>query len=304
MSLSSKFVQNSEFFFDKKNMEISSLGIWEKLSNLAKAQKKSLKGAAKVTGVSEGAISGWKKSFPTVDNLAYLAEYYGVSLDYLVFDEKSGGFSQEIISIAHKISSLDPKDRQDILDFIDIKLKKGKKGGKMTEAIAVMEPEPAYIPDITSIPFRKEVIDNVIYHEWGVIEVPLLGSTAAGQPIDFGDLDPEPPSRPWASDLIRGDPKNYYCVLVRGTSMTEADIKDGDYALLRRTEGAESGEIMLVRHDNSSTLKRIKVTKGAGGKEETYACWEDGSGHKVRLEGEGYEIQGKLVAIERKPGKR
>jgi len=44
--------------------------------------------------------------------------------------------------------------------------------------------------------------------------------------------------------------------------------------------------------------------KGAGGREETYACWEDGSGHKVRLEGEGYEIQGKLVALERKPGKR
>jgi len=45
--------------------------------------------AAKKTGVSEGAISGWKKSFPTVDNLAYIAHYYGVSLDYLVFDENS-----------------------------------------------------------------------------------------------------------------------------------------------------------------------------------------------------------------------
>jgi hypothetical protein len=54
--------------------------------------------------------------------------------------------------------------------------------------------------------------------------------------------------------------------MIWGTSITEADIKDGDYALLRRTEGAESGEIMLVRHDNSSTLKRIKVMKGAGGR--------------------------------------
>ena len=68
-------------------MDISSQRIWEKLAELAKNQKKPLKGAARVTGVSEGAISGWKKSFPTVDNLAYLAEYYGVSLDYLVFEE-------------------------------------------------------------------------------------------------------------------------------------------------------------------------------------------------------------------------
>jgi len=70
-------------------MEISSLSIWEKLVKLAKAQKKPLKGAAKITGVSEGAISGWKKSFPTVDNLAYLAEYYGVSIDYLVTGKDS-----------------------------------------------------------------------------------------------------------------------------------------------------------------------------------------------------------------------
>jgi transcriptional regulator with XRE-family HTH domain len=70
-------------------MKISSLNIWEKLANLAKSQKKPLKTAAKETGVSEGAISGWKKSFPTVDNLAYIAHYYGVSLDYLVFNENS-----------------------------------------------------------------------------------------------------------------------------------------------------------------------------------------------------------------------
>ena len=60
---------------------------------------------------------------------------------------------------------------------------------------------------------------------------------------------------------------------------------------------------MLVRHDNSSTLKRVRVIEGADGREEVYICWEDGSGHRVRLEGEGYEIQGKLIAIERKPGR-
>jgi SOS-response transcriptional repressor LexA len=145
---------------------------------------------------------------------------------------------------------------------------------------------------------------NVIFLDSVAIEeIPLLGSTAAGKPIDFGDPDPDPPTRPWAADLIRGDPKDYYCVLVRGTSMTDADIRDGDYALLRRAEGAENGEIMLVRHDDSSTLKRVKVTKGENGWEETYICWEDGSGHTEKL-GRNHEIQGRLVAIERKPGKR
>jgi len=61
-----------------------------------------------------------------------------------------------------------------------------------------------------------------------------------------------------------------------------------------------NGEIMLVRHDNSSTLKRIKVIE-KNGQEEVYICWEDGSNRQIKLKGEGYEIQGLLVANERKP---
>jgi hypothetical protein len=78
-----------------------------------------------------------------------------------------GGFPQEIISIAQKIAGLNSNGRQDILDFIDIKLKKGKKGDKMLEALTTNDPEPAYFPDINSIPIRQEVIDKVIFHEWG-----------------------------------------------------------------------------------------------------------------------------------------
>jgi transcriptional regulator with XRE-family HTH domain len=67
--------------------QLNSYAIWKRLSDLAKNTHKSLKNASKATGVSEGAISGWKKSFPTVDNLTFLAEYYGVSLDFLVYGE-------------------------------------------------------------------------------------------------------------------------------------------------------------------------------------------------------------------------
>jgi len=85
--------------------------------------------------------------------------------------------------------------------------------------------------------------------------------------------------------------------------MTDADIKDGDYALLRRAQDAENGEIMLARHDNSSSLKRIKIVEGSKGRDGIYICWEDGSGYSEKL-GRDHEIQGLLVAIERKPGKR
>jgi len=278
---------------------------WERTNSLIKLRKTTQRVLSKECGFTERRIETLVSNgrLPDVMEAFRIANVLGTTIEYLVNGKEIGGFPQEIISIAQKIAGLNLNDRQDILDFIDIKLKKGKKDDRILEAITTSDPEPAYFTDIKSVPIRQEVIDKVIFHEWGVIEVPLLGSTAAGQPIDFGDIDPNPPTRPWAASLIQGDFDSYYCVTVRGEFMTEADIKDGDHALLRHARDPKNGEIMLVRHDNSSTLKRIKIVE-KDGQEEVYICWEDGSKRKVRLKGDRYEIQGLLVAIERKPGKR
>ena len=168
------------------------------------------------------------------------------------------------------------------------------------------EPVPLYIvrdketgEDVSQVPLDA----NVIFLDEELVEIPEIGTTAAGSPIDFEDIDPDPPMHLWAAGFIRGDLENYYCVHVHGSSMAEADIKDGDRALLVRAKDAENGEIMLVRDEDSSTLKRIRVIEGPNGQKEVWMCWEDGSGQRVRLNG-GHEIQGKLVAIERKPRRR
>ena len=175
-------------------------------------------------------------------------------------------------------------------------------GGKVAEK----EPSPLYIvrdketgEDVSQVPWDA----NVVFLNEGLVEIPEIGATAAGSPIDFEDIDPDPPMRLWAAGFIRGDRENYRCVRVQGSSMTEADIQDGDRALLVRARTAENGEIMLVRDEDSSTLKRIRVTKGPDGREEVWMCWEDGSGHREMLNG-GHQIQARLVAIERKPRKK
>ena len=81
--------------------------------------------------------------------------------------------------------------------------------------------------------------------------------------------------------------------------MTMADIYDGDYALLRYAGDFENGAIMLIRCEDSSTLKRIRITESPEGREEVSICWEDGSGQTVKLKEEGYEVQGRLVAVDR-----
>ncbi|GHU03190.1 hypothetical protein FACS1894147_06690 [Spirochaetia bacterium] len=61
---------------------------------------------------------------------------------------------------------------------------------------------------------------------------------------------------------------------------------------------AENGKIMLVRYENTSTLKRV-VKKA----EKTYLCWEDGTDKQIQVDSEDYEVQSVLTWITKAPGK-
>ena len=91
-----------------------------------------------------------------------------------------------------------------------------------------------------------------------VIEVPLHGRIAAGLPIEALEdsrMLPVP-----AALLGAGD---HYALEVSGDSMIEAGILDGDYALVRRTDTARDGEIVvaLVRGEEA-TLKYLRRENG------------------------------------------
>ena len=84
-----------------------------------------------------------------------------------------------------------------------------------------------------------------------VIEIPLHGRIAAGVPIEAlegAQMLPVP-----AALLGSGE---HYALEVAGDSMVEAGILDGDYALIRRTDVARDGEIVVALVDeNEATLK-------------------------------------------------
>ena len=87
-----------------------------------------------------------------------------------------------------------------------------------------------------------------------VIEIPLHGRIAAGTPIEAlqdSSMLPVP-----AALLGAGE---HYALEVAGDSMVEAGILDGDYALIRRTETARDGEIVVALIDeNEATLKYFR----------------------------------------------
>ena len=87
-----------------------------------------------------------------------------------------------------------------------------------------------------------------------VIEIPLHGRIAAGVPIEAfeGSTMLAVP----AALLGTGE---HYALEVSGDSMVEAGILDGDYALVRRTETARDGEIVVALiEDSEATLKYFR----------------------------------------------
>ena len=84
-----------------------------------------------------------------------------------------------------------------------------------------------------------------------IVELPLHGRIAAGAPIEAFD---EHSSLPVPAALL--GPGDHYALEVSGDSMIEAGIFDGDYALIKRTETARDGEIVVALVDNEeATLK-------------------------------------------------
>ena len=124
-----------------------------------------------------------------------------------------------------------------------------------------------------------------------VIEIPLHGRIAAGVPIEALEgqsMLPVP-----AALLGAGE---HYALEVSGDSMVEAGILDGDYALIRRTDTARDGEIVvaLVRGEEA-TLKYLRREAGMIRLDPANSAYEP----QIYRPGE-VEVQGKLAGLLRR----
>lgn len=94
------------------------------------------------------------------------------------------------------------------------------------------------------------------------VPVPIIGTIAAGQPI------PVPTADSWSYDSddsidvsqeMIGDREGVYALRVKGNSMIDALVNDGDLVLMRTTESANDGEMVAawLKREQEATLKRI-----------------------------------------------
>ena len=114
--------------------------------------------------------------------------------------------------------------------------------------------------------------------------VPILGTVAAGQPI----LAVEDALGYLPYDA--GDGGDFFALKIKGDSMINAGILDGDMVVVRRQNSARAGEIIIALIDDDATCKRLGFD---GGKPMLYP---ENDAYEP-IDGEGMEILGRVTTV-------
>ncbi len=107
-------------------------------------------------------------------------------------------------------------------------------------------------------PRAMEVVGDPNFIRNNSTAVPVIGRVTAGIPILAEENLEEYIAIP---EVMLGDGE-HFILLVRGDSMMEAGILDGDYIVVRKCEEANNGDIVVAMVDDSATVKRFYKENG------------------------------------------
>ncbi|WP_445619385.1 LexA family protein [Kushneria sp. Sum13] len=114
--------------------------------------------------------------------------------------------------------------------------------------------EPRFLHRMPNIPLVEDAWEEIDASE--LVDVPLLGTVSAGMPMEVC-ADNETVRIP--SRMVR---RNTYALRVRGDSMIDCNIHDGDIIIIEKLESAENGETAVVLINNQEvTLKKVYIDK-------------------------------------------
>jgi repressor LexA len=136
-----------------------------------------------------------------------------------------------------------------------------------------------------------------------VVTVPVIGVIAAGSPIpvpapDTWDVAAVSETMDVPTELTRGR-GNVYALRVKGLSMVDALINDGDIVLMQPVNAVENGEMAAVwlKAEKEATLKKVYSEPGRVRLQPANAQMEP-----LYAEPANVEIQGRVIAVVRQLG--
>jgi repressor LexA len=165
------------------------------------------------------------------------------------------------------------------------------------EVVKMPQQATASSPPKGRAPFRPQVVEGVRTSDAAagasdIRELPILGRIAAGTPIEA--IQHERDRLPVPEAMLGAG--EHFILEIQGDSMINAGILDGDQVIIRRTDSAHSGEIVvaLVKGEEA-TLKRLRK-KGA-----SIALEAANPAYETRIFGpDQVQVQGKLVGLIRR----
>jgi len=125
-----------------------------------------------------------------------------------------------------------------------------------------------------------------------VVQAPVIGEIAAGQPIHAYEDRSETMALP--SDLAASRGRETFVLRVRGKSMIEDHIDDGDFVVVQEQNTARDGDIIVaLLDDNVATLKRFY-------KEKDRVRLQPANGTMAPIFARDVQIQGKVIGVIRR----
>jgi repressor LexA len=133
----------------------------------------------------------------------------------------------------------------------------------------------------------------------GMVLVPVLGRIVAGEPVPIPDEDSSPldvnDSIALTRDIVQ-EPGSIYALQVKGDSMIDALIYDGDILIMKHQSEAENGELVAawLRSEKETTLKRFFWDKN-----KTLVRLQPANPtmDPIFVHPSNLEIQGKVIAV-------
>lgn len=136
-----------------------------------------------------------------------------------------------------------------------------------------------------------ELLDSKIAKTLEGIDIPLVGIIAAGKPIEAIE---DPTETINVSPDLTSSNRRTFALQVRGESMIEEGILDGDYVVVQQQDTAQNGDIVVALIDNAyATLKRFF-------KEKDRIRLEPANSRMEPIYAVNVAIQGKVTGVVRR----
>ncbi len=194
-------------------------------------------------------------------------------LEYLAQFQKQYGYSPTLSEISHAT---------------------GHKSNSTVHTIIRALVEKGYVQKVDGNTRVLKIIDEKaasgLLGQQPSIELPLMGFIAAGKPLE-PHTDPNATFQVSAS-MISGK-KTAYVLQVKGESMIEEGILDGDFVVIEKTDVANNGDIVVALVDDEATVKKIRYDKDV----VILKPESKNKDHQPIILADDFQIQGVVVSV-------